>query len=320
LDLDDAADPVLRVGGGVEPSEECERLIGLVLRKQHARQHEVRWLSRIVRIVCWAEGALGCPPRGCVDVALREQESCPLRRNGVEQVAHGRVGGSLGLSHGVQSTGRVASGVSDPRQRRRAVRERVGNDELAAQREALGEVLRRNVELTALVGDLGHAHVRGTCGRQGRLAGCGGEVQCLLIGPERPIQATLRTLDPAQVLGPESDHVVHAGRLPPCDARGNGALGRPESATEPLCRSQLRAGEGVQHPLVLVELDHRLRCERHCSLAVAAQIGDKGASDRDHCGDVRQPARAPPDRGLVRFVSDVRERPLGGIQQALDFL
>ena len=82
----------------------------------------------------------------------------------------------------------------------------------------------------------------------GRAAvGHGGRLQHLLVGPDRQVQAAARTLDLAQVLGPQFDLVIHVGRLPACDARGDGALGFPEPAVQPRSRTEQCPGEEVSH-------------------------------------------------------------------------
>ena len=211
-------------------------------------------------------------------------------------------------------------GPADPRQGGQAVGQRVGIAELAAQPQPFGEMLQGGVELAPLVGDSAETHVGGARGGQRPAVGHRGRLQHLLVGLDRQVQAAARALDLAQILGPQLDLVILVGRLPACDARGDGALGFPEPAMQPRSRPEQCPGKGVQPPLPLADLGQRPRRERHRGLTVAPRVGDERAPDRDHRGHVRQPADAPPGRRLVRFVSGVRERTLGGIQQVFDFL
>ena len=221
--------------GRVQPFEQGKGTVGLRLREQHPRQHEVSGLSAIARLVVRVQSEFGRPPGGDGEVALGQVQPGLLGRDRAEQFSHRRIGDASGLRHRVQRAGGVASGVPGPGQRGQAVGQRVGNDELATERKALVEYPGGGVEVTALVGHPGHSNVRGACGEQAGLADRGAVIQGAPIGLVGAVQAALRQLDLAQVLAPPCDHLVHTGIPPPCDARTHRALSVVEPAAQPLC-------------------------------------------------------------------------------------
>ncbi len=117
---------------------------------------------------------------------------------------------------------------------------------------------------------------------------------------------------------------MHVGRLPPGDAGGDGALGLGELAVEPRGGPDVGVGERVQPPFAVADLGQRSGCMGLRGVAVAAREGDERAPEGDHGGHVRQAAEVPADgrleRFVGRFVGGVGERPLGGVEEAVDVL
>jgi hypothetical protein len=101
-------------------------------------------------------------------------------------------------------------GLPDPRQRGQAGGQRQGIDELAAQREAIGDLAQRGVEHAPLIGHLGHPHVRDAHGGSDRPAGRRVDLQHLPVGAERRVEPTLGTLDLAKVVATPCGQVVFA--------------------------------------------------------------------------------------------------------------
>ena len=161
--------------------QQCHCLVWPVLRQQHARQHQILGLPGVARLVVRTKATALAPAVGGGDVALGEQQPRPLRRDGVEQVGHVRTWRHpLGLADRLQGTRVVALGLPDPGQGGKTRGQRLDVVELPAPRNALGDVLHSGVQLAALVGDLGHAHLRDASGGRGRLAGFCGDLQRLL--------------------------------------------------------------------------------------------------------------------------------------------
>ena len=125
----------------MQPPQQRERGAGTVLGEQHPRQHQILRLPWVVRLVADAEAAFLRPAGGPGDVTLGQQQPGPLRRDGIEQARHVRARrGQPGLADRLEGAGRLAVGLPDPRQHRQASGQRRGEDELAAQRDALGDV------------------------------------------------------------------------------------------------------------------------------------------------------------------------------------
>ncbi len=110
------------------------------------------------------------------------------------------------------------------------------------------------VELIALVGHLGQAHIRRASGQQRQPTGRRGDLQCLLAGPDSRVQAALRALDLGEfVAAPCGDtgRRLHGegysglrGRLPPCDTGSEGTLGLGKPTVQPLGDAQMNPGDG----------------------------------------------------------------------------
>jgi hypothetical protein len=184
--------------------------------------------------------------------------------------------------------------LPDPCQRRQALGQRLGEVELAAQRDALGEMPEGRVELVPLVGHLGQAHMH--CARSGqrRAAGWRGDLQRLLVGAGRGVQAALGPLHLAKEMAAPAGHGGFAGRSPLADAQGQRALGLREPATQPLGQAQVPIGVGCQHPLVFAKVGQCLRGERDRAVGVAAKHGQHAAFVRD--GERPHQAPAPRQR------------------------
>jgi hypothetical protein len=134
-------------------------------------------------------------------VALDQQQPCPLRGDRVEQSGHARAGrGQFGLSDRFERPAWITVSLPDPGQGSQARGQRRGVDELAAQREAFGDMPQGRVELVPLVGHLGQAHVPGARTGHGRAAGRPGDRQRPLIGVMRRVQAALGALNLAEVI------------------------------------------------------------------------------------------------------------------------
>jgi hypothetical protein len=81
----------------VQPLQQPQCLVGEVLAEQHPRQHEMFRLTEVAQLVVDTEAALLHPKDGRGDVALGEQQSSPLGRDGAQEVGHGRVGDLIGF-------------------------------------------------------------------------------------------------------------------------------------------------------------------------------------------------------------------------------
>ena len=126
-DLDDAAGAALGFGCRVEPPQQCECLGGAVLGDQHPGQHQILRLPQVAGLIVRAEAALFHPAGSRDDLALRQQQPRPLRRNRVEQAGHIRARRRPpGLAHRLPGPGRVAPGLPDPRQGGQAGGQRLG--------------------------------------------------------------------------------------------------------------------------------------------------------------------------------------------------
>ena len=142
----------------MQPVQQCQRLPGPVLGEQEPGQHQVPGLARIVLLVVRAEAVVLCETGRGGQVTLGQQQPGPPGGGRVEQA--GRTWcDPLGLGDRLQCPGRITGGLPDHRQRGQAVGQRNSVDELAAQRDALGCVPQRDVELVPLVGDLGQARI-----------------------------------------------------------------------------------------------------------------------------------------------------------------
>ena len=150
-----------------------------------------------------------------------------------------------------------------------------------------------------------------------RAAGHGHDVDRLLVGAERRVQAALGTLDLAEVVAAADRQGAFAGRPPLRGNRRQQLLGFGEPAAHPLGEAEVAAGVGRQHPLVVTEPGQGLRRERDSALGVAAERGEVRTLGRDRRGHVHQPAIPAGRRHgrLTRHVGSARLRALGGIQQ-----
>ncbi len=88
----------------------------------------------------------------------------------------------------------------------------------SAQRDALGGVLERDVELAPLVGHLGHTSVRDAGGWRRHPRGSRRELQAPPVRVERRLQAALRPLNVPENLDRSHDQIHLPGRL----ERGDG--------------------------------------------------------------------------------------------------
>ena len=133
---------------------------GAVLGEQNPGQHQILPLPLVARVVSRAEAPFLRPAGGRGDVALGQQQPRPLRRDRVQQAGHRRARRDPpGLAHRLQGARLIPLGLPNPRQRGQARGQRLGVAELAAQRDALGDVADGSVKLVPLVGHLRHAHV-----------------------------------------------------------------------------------------------------------------------------------------------------------------
>ena len=176
------------------------------------------------------------PAGGCGDLALGQQQPCPLRRDRVEQNSYSWTRRHpAGLAHRLQGSARITLGLPDPGQRRQAGGQRRGEVHPAAQRDALGDVPQGSVKLAPLVGHLRQAHLRHASGGQRRAAGRHGDLQRLLAGAQRRVQAALGALDLAKEMASPDSKGVLAGCPAFGDAGSEGALGlcEPAAATRP---------------------------------------------------------------------------------------
>jgi hypothetical protein len=321
-DLDDAAHPCLRGRQVVQPPQKSERLLGCLPGEQDPGQDQVLGLPGIAGLVVRVQATLVRPAGGRRDIALGQQQPRPLRRDGVEQGGHVRARRDPpGLFHRLQGASMVARGLPDPGQGRQAGGQWWGVDEPPAQRDALGDVLQGGGKLAPLVGDLGHAHMSDARGGQGRRARHCSHLQHLPVDLNCRVQATLGALQQRKMVAASRCQGDLPGRSPLGDARSKGPLGRCEPAAQPLGHGQTHAGDGAQHPLALVEFGQGPRNQRDRAIGVAAELGEIPTLERDRRGDVGHQARGPADRRLIRLIgSSSRQRPLGGIQQAIDRL
>ena len=99
-------------------------------------------------------------------------------------------------------------------------------------------MLQRGIELAPLVGDLGHAHVPDAGTGHRRPARRRGDLNQLLVGGERRIQASPGPLHPAEVKARPCLQGTLTGRAPSGDAGGEAALGVFEPTAHPLGYSQ----------------------------------------------------------------------------------
>ena len=78
LDLDDAARPALGRRQRTQPVQQRDRLVGQILREEHARQHQILRLAGVAHLVVRAQAALVRPADGRDEVALGQQQPSPL--------------------------------------------------------------------------------------------------------------------------------------------------------------------------------------------------------------------------------------------------
>ena len=180
-----------------------------------------------------------------------------------------------------------------------------------------GGQLGRRVKLALLVGDLRQAHIPGASHGQVRAAGPGRDVDRLLVGAERRVQAAPGTLDLAEVVAAADRQGAFAGHPPLRGNRRQHLLGFGEPGAHPLGEAEVAAGVGRQHPLVVTDHGQGLRRERGRLLGVAAERGEVRTLGRDRRGHVHQPAPPAGRRHgrLTLHASSARLRALGGIQQ-----
>ena len=115
----------------MQPLQKRERLAGLALGEQHARQHEILRLLRVRWLVVPTEAAFPRPFGYSRSVALGQQQPCPLRRDRVEEVGKGRAWRDPQcLADRLQRPGRIPLGLPDPGQRGEARGQWRGIDEL----------------------------------------------------------------------------------------------------------------------------------------------------------------------------------------------
>ena len=145
----------------------------------------------------------------------------------------------------------------------------------------------------------------------------GGDLERLLVGPDRRVQAALGALDLTEEMAGRCGQARLAGRPPSGDAGREGALRLGEPAAEPLGQGQLDPSDGVQHPLALAESQPGRATRTRPSPRRRRANRQPGTRERDRRGNVRQPARAPAHRRLEGLIGDIRERTLGGIQRRI---
>ena len=93
----------------VQPLQEPQRLLGLLLGEQDPGQDQVLGLPRIAWLVVGMQAALVRPAGGRCDLALGQQQPSRLRRDGVEPGGHVRARGDPpGLVHRRQGPSVVA--------------------------------------------------------------------------------------------------------------------------------------------------------------------------------------------------------------------
>src|SRR6266511_434157 len=90
-------------------------------------------------------------------------------------------------------------------------------------------------------------------GRGGRPGRCG-DLENLLVGSERRVEATLSAPDPPEMMAANGDQSGLAVRQPPGNTRRQGALGLGQPTEQLLGYGQDPAGRRFQHPLAFVEL------------------------------------------------------------------
>ena len=196
-----------------------------------------------------------------------------------------------------------------------AGRQRRDIGELAAQLDALGDLLQGGVEFVSLAGHFGQAHIPDPGRGQRRPAGSGGRFLGLLVGLDGRVQASLGALDlPEQVTAPgHEDGPVG----PPGDAGYQGPLSRRKRRPRSHSATARSQWVAVQQPVVPAQLGPGLRRERGGGLRVPAVLGGKAPAQRDVGGDVGQQAAGPADAGLERLVGRGREGSLGRVGEAL---
>jgi len=175
-------------------------------------------------------------------------------------------------------------------------------------------MLEGNFHLVSLVGELAQADVRGPCGRPRRPPGHHGDLQGLLAGLNGRVQAPPGPLDLAEFIHARCGHREQAGRMQPCDAVHQSALGLRKPAAEPRRYGQLPPGDRIQQPLTLADHGQGLCGERSRTPGVTAELGQIAAIDRDVSGDIHQHAGGPAHGGLERLIDRVRACAFGRVQ------
>ena len=192
----------------MQPVQQRECLAGLALGEQQPGQHQMPGLPGVVRLVVRAEAGLLRPPGGSGKVALGQQQPRPLRRDRVEQAGRARRACPASPIASSAPAGsplacRIHASVTRPAAS--------GGVWTNCRHSAMPSVTCRSarVELVALVGHLGQAHMRGARRRQRRPAGHGGGFQRLPAGPDGRVQAALGALNLAEVSS--TPHAVTVG-------------------------------------------------------------------------------------------------------------
>ena len=244
---------------------------------------------------------------------MGQQQPGLLGRDRVERPGL-RLRGPHGLPHRVQRPGLIPPGLPDPGQRHQAGCQRRDIGELAAQLDALGDLLQRGVEFAPLAGHLRQAHIPDARRGQRRPVGSGGSFPGLLVGLGGRVQAPPGALDLAEQVTAPGHEDGPVG--PPGDAGRQGPLSRCEPAAEPLRHGQVAVGLVVQQPLALAQLGPGPRRERGGGLRIPAVLGGKSPAQRDMRGDVGQQAAGPADAGLERLIGRGSEGSFGRVSEA----
>ena len=106
---------MLGFGGRVQPVQQRQCRAGPVLGEQYPRQDQMFPLTLKCRLVAVMKAARFRPAGGSSDIALGQHQPCPVRRDWVETITHGRARGyPIGLAHRFQGARLVASGLPDP--------------------------------------------------------------------------------------------------------------------------------------------------------------------------------------------------------------
>ena len=100
----------------------------------------------------------------------------------------------------------------------------------------------------------------------GRLVGRRGDLHRQLVAGHRRVEVAVGAPHLAEVLADPDREEPLAGRAQIADAGHQGLFGRAQVAPQQLGDAQVTAGDGVQGPLVLVDLGQRPPAERESGL------------------------------------------------------